>query len=89
MTPADADPPRVVGLGYDPGGPAPVVLLKAAGRDVQPVLDAAQTAGTTIIRDPRLVDQLYRVPIDSPIGRDLYPVMAALIAHILTTGSQA
>jgi len=36
-----------------------------------------------IVRDPELVAQLYRVPVDGAIGRDLFPIMAALLVHVL------
>jgi hypothetical protein len=29
------------------------------------------------------VNALYRTPVDAPIGRELFPVMAALIAHVM------
>jgi len=36
-----------------------------------------------IARDPELVAQLYRVPADGAIARDLFPIMAALLIHVL------
>jgi type III secretion system FlhB-like substrate exporter len=36
-----------------------------------------------IVRDPALAEPLYRVPTDAPIGRELFPVMAVLLAQIL------
>ncbi|HYM34761.1 MAG TPA: EscU/YscU/HrcU family type III secretion system export apparatus switch protein [Steroidobacteraceae bacterium] len=74
---------RVVGLSYDENEPAPVVMLKAAGVDADALLDAAKSEDLTVVRDAALVDQLYRVPMDSPISRELFPVVALLLAHVL------
>jgi type III secretion system FlhB-like substrate exporter len=75
---------RVVGISYDSGDSAPVVMLKAAGAEATTVLDAAQQREDLhIVRDPALVDRLYRLPMDGPISRELFPVMALLLAHVL------
>ena len=75
---------RVVGVGYTPGDDAPTVLAKASGEQAAAVLAAARASGdVAIVRDPGLVEQLYRVPIDGPIGRELFPVMAVLLAEVL------
>lgn len=75
---------RVVGVSYEPGDAAPIVMLKAAGADADTVLSQAKSRDdVTIVRDPALVNQLYRVPMDRPIGRELFPVMAVLLAHVL------
>ena len=75
---------RVVGVKYDPDDKAPVVVVKGAGEAADAVLDqAVQQTGLPVVRDAALVDKLYRVPIDAAIGRDLFPVMAALLAHTL------
>jgi hypothetical protein len=34
-------------------------------------------------RDPQQLEQLYRVPLERPIGSDLLTVMANLLAHVL------
>jgi type III secretion system FlhB-like substrate exporter len=36
-----------------------------------------------IVQDVALVNQLYRVPVDESIGRDLFAVMAGILAHVL------
>lgn len=35
------------------------------------------------MQDVALVNQLYRVPVDESIGRDLFVVMAGILAHLL------
>jgi type III secretion system FlhB-like substrate exporter len=36
---------------------------------------------------PQLVEQLYSVPLETPIGRELFVVMASLLAHVLNVDS--
>jgi flagellar biosynthetic protein FlhB len=74
---------KVVGVRYAPGEGAPVVLLKGAGEEAASLLEAASLHETPVVRDPALVDALYRLPTESKITRELFPVMAALIAHVM------
>jgi len=80
---------RVVGVSYEAGDAAPLVMLKAAGPDADALLSQArQREDLPVIRDPALLNQLYRVPIDRPIGRELFPIMAVLLAHVLRVDRQ-
>jgi type III secretion system FlhB-like substrate exporter len=76
---------RVVGVRYEMGEFAPTVVLKSAGVGAQAVLDAARSGADApaVVRDAALVEQLYRIPIDGNVGRELFPVMATLLAHVL------
>ena len=75
---------KVIGVSYDLGAAAPAVMLKAAGDAADAVLDAARDRqDLPVVRDAALVDQLYRLPLDSAIGKELFPVMAVLLAHVL------
>lgn len=75
---------RVVGVSYDFEDAAPTVILKGAGAEAQQILARAQQLGdVTVVKDPQLVRELYRLPLDAPIGRELFPVMAALLAHVV------
>jgi len=86
---------RVVGVSYSLDDPAPTVVVKGSGAEAQAILASARADGdTVIVKDAALTDRLYRVPIDAPIGRELFPVMAVLLAHVLQvdrerTGSDA
>jgi type III secretion system FlhB-like substrate exporter len=75
----------VVGVSYEMGELAPTIVLKSAGVGAQAVLDAARRLpdAPPVVRDTALVDQLYRIPIDGAIGRELFPVMATLLAHLI------
>lgn len=77
---------RVVGLSCDLGEAAPTVILKGAGAEAEEILERArQLADVPIVKDPQLVRELYRLPLDAPIGRELFPVMAAVLADIIRT----
>lgn len=81
----DDKPQRVVGVSYEPGELAPTVVLKSVGAGAEAVLEQARRAvdGPEVVRDAALVDQLYRIPIDAPVGRELFPVLATLLAHVI------
>jgi hypothetical protein len=34
-------------------------------------------------RDPQVLEQIYSVPLERPVGRELFTVMASLLAHVL------
>lgn len=76
---------KVVGVSYsleDAGGPT--VILKGAGAEAQAVLERARQLGDIpVVKDPQLVRELYRVPLETAIGRELFPVMATLLAHVI------
>jgi len=75
---------RVVGVSYTEGGAPPAVVVKGSGEAAEAVLNQARARDDVpIVHDPALVAQLYRVPVDGTIGRDLFPVMAALLAQVL------
>jgi type III secretion system FlhB-like substrate exporter len=78
------DKKRVVGISCDPTEGGPVVVVKGAGEAADAILEnARQQENLPVVRDAPLVNQLYRVPIDGAVGRDLFPVMAVLLAHLL------
>jgi flagellar biosynthesis protein len=76
---------RVVGMSFDPTTDAvPTVILKGAGVEAHEILARARQLGDVpIVKDPQLVRELYRLPLDAPIGRELFPVMAAVLAHVV------
>jgi type III secretion system FlhB-like substrate exporter len=81
---------RVVGVSYEAGDAAPLVMLKAAGADADALLSqASRRDDLPVVRDPALLNQLYRVPMDQPIGRELFPIMAVLLAHVLRLDRQS
>jgi type III secretion system FlhB-like substrate exporter len=77
---------KVVGVSYSPEDGAPTVILKGAGADADSLLaQARRRQDLPVVHAPALTEQLYRTPLDAPIARELFPVMAALLAHVLHT----
>lgn len=78
-------PKRVVGLRYRPdeGDDAlPEVILKGAGPLAEELLKSRGPHGPAVVKDEALLDALYRLPLDSAIGPELFQAVAALLAHI-------
>jgi type III secretion system FlhB-like substrate exporter len=75
---------KVVGVSFAEDATVPTVVLKAAGEDAANVVTQAQAEGRVpLVRLPQLADALYRTPIDAPIDKELFPVMAALLVHVM------
>ena len=74
---------KVVGLAYEPGGPLPRVVVKGAGEFAERILrDRDWLRGQTVIRDPQLAEQLFRLPVDGQIGAELFQLVAILLTHV-------
>ena len=74
---------KVVGLAYEPGGPLPRVVVKGAGELAERILrDRDWLRGQTVIRDPQLAEQLFRLPVDGQIGAELFQLVAILLTHV-------
>ena len=74
---------RVVGLAYHAEEGPPRVILKAAGPLAEQVLAARDPwRGPRVVRNEALLQSLYRLPLDSNIGPELFFVVAAILAHV-------
>jgi type III secretion system FlhB-like substrate exporter len=82
---SECAPTRIVGLRYEPEDGAPQVILKASGEAAEELLRARQRMARApqVVRNPALLEQLYRLPVDGRIGPELYRVAAILLAHVL------
>jgi type III secretion system FlhB-like substrate exporter len=77
---------KVVGVSYAPDSGAPTVILKGAGADADSLLaQARRRDDLPVVHAPALTEQLYRTPLDAPVAKELFPVMAALLAYVLHT----
>jgi flagellar biosynthesis protein len=75
---------RIVGLAYDPEAQSlPQVVVKGCGELAQRILQERDwVAGPTLVKDPALVEQLYRLPLEGSIGPDLFQLVAQLLSHV-------
>ena len=73
---------RVVGLQYEPGEGLPQVVLKGSGKLAEDILERGRQDRKTVVRDEKLLKQLYRLPVDAEIGPDLFQLVAILLAHV-------
>ena len=74
---------RVVGIKYEKGKGLPRVILKGQGYIADEMLKRRDKHnGPPLVKDEKLVQQLYRLPIDGEIGRDLFELVAILLVHV-------
>ena len=80
---------KVVGLKYETGQGLPEVIVKGSGEAAEEILRrGAALGGPPVVRDAALVDQLYRLPMDAPIGPELFELVATLLAHVFSLEPQ-
>lgn len=86
----DGKPQRVVGIRYEPEQGAPRVILKGAGSVAEEILRSRhQRTGPQVVRNPELLEKLYRLPVDAQIGRELYHLVAIVLAHVFSIEAKA
>jgi flagellar biosynthesis protein len=74
---------KVVGLAYEPGKGLPRVVVKGNGPMAEQILrERDLVEGPMLVKDPQLLQQLYRLPMDAEIGPELFQLVAALLAHV-------
>jgi len=78
---------KVVGLTYAPGEGLPQIMLKGVGPVAEELLARGRSAGTPVVRDRDLVERLFRMPMDSEIGPELFRIVAVVLAHVLALNS--
>ncbi len=81
---AEGSPPRrVVGLKYAPEEGLPQVILKGTGPLAEEILRRRNpNVGPQVVKNEALLQSLYRLPLDSRIGPELFHVVAVLLAHV-------
>jgi flagellar biosynthesis protein len=74
---------KVVGLAYQPGDELPRVVVKGCGEAAVAILrDRDWLRGPQVVRDPQLAEQLFRLPLEGPIGPELFQLVAILLTHV-------
>lgn len=77
-------PRRVVGIHFTEESLVPVVVLKAAGLQAEHLIaEATRDNLKPVVESKLLTGQLYRIPVDQTVTPDLFPLMAALLAHVV------
>lgn len=80
---------RVIGLQYEAGKGLPRVILKGSGKLAEKILERSKEKdGPPVVKDKKLMQQLYRLPIDAEIGPELYEVVAVLLVHVFAIEEQ-
>jgi flagellar biosynthesis protein len=80
---------RVVGIKYEPGKGLPRVILKGSGDQAREIIDSGKRRkGPPLVKDRNLLEQLYRLPMESEIGPELYELVAALLVHVYAIGEE-
>jgi len=80
---------KVVGLAYKPGGELPRVVVKGCADAAEAILrERDWVRGPRVVRDPQLTEQLYRLPLEAPIGPELFQLVAILLTHVFAIEEQ-
>ena len=83
MTKEDLSIKRVVGLKYEIGEGLPQVILKGSGKLADDILSHRNAIrGPPVVKDEKLLDALYRLPVDAEIGPELFELVAILLVHV-------
>jgi len=84
------DRPAAAALHYDPTGPAPPEII-ATGRGLvaDEIVNVAREHGIALHQDPGLVEALSMLNIGSVIPRELYAVVAEVLAFVYTVDAEA
>jgi len=86
---SESDFKKVVGLKYTPGEELPRLILKGSGKIAEEILKQRNSLNShKVVEDKELVNKLYRLPIDAEITRDLYEVVAIILAHVFSVNEK-
>lgn len=82
-------PKRVVGLHYDPEAGLPTIVVKGNGPIAERLLESTlKEDGPRLVRDPALLEQLYRLPTEAAIDPALFQVVAAVLTHVFSVNQK-
>jgi len=76
-------PQKVVGLAFEARDELPRVVVKGCGEAAERILrERDWLHGPGVVKDPQLLEQLYRLPMDGTIGPELFQLVAILLTHV-------
>ncbi len=82
--------PAAAALKYDPvGSDAPQIVAFGRGLMAQEMLRVAQEHGVPLHEDAQLVEALSRLELTQSIPRELYAVVAEVLAYVFRIDAQA
>jgi flagellar biosynthesis protein len=74
---------KVVGLAFEARDELPRVVVKGCGEAAERMLrERDWLHGPGVVKDPQLLEQLYRLPMDGTIGPELFQLVAILLTHV-------
>lgn len=74
---------KVVGLKYEAEEGLPRVILKGSGKLADDILEAQKKPGSPpLVKDERLLRELYKLPVDGEIGADLFELVAIMLVRV-------
>jgi type III secretion system FlhB-like substrate exporter len=80
---------KVVGLAYPSHEELPTVIVKGCGEMAERLLrERDWLNGPPVVKDPKLAEQLWRLPVDGQIGPELFQLVAILLTHVLAIEEQ-
>ncbi len=84
MKKEDNEPKRVVGIKYKKEkGEIPRVIVKGSGAQADKIIEKGRKLSPKkVIQDEQLLRQVYKLPVDAEIGRELFELVAILLIHI-------
>lgn len=76
---------KVVALEYRPEVGIPVVTYKAAGVNAAKLLEnSLRQNSIPLVRNEKLLEQLFKLPLNSTIDPKLFQVVATILVHIFS-----
>jgi flagellar biosynthesis protein len=74
---------KIVGLQYKKGDGLPRVILKGQGYVADEIIRRRSISNPQpLVKDEKLAQQLYKLPIDGEITPDLFELVAILLVHV-------
>jgi len=82
--------PAAAALHYDPTGPAPPeIIATGQGMIAEEIVAVAREHGIPLHQDPGLVEALSKLDIGTVIPRELYVVVAEVLAFVYSVDAEA
>jgi flagellar biosynthesis protein len=82
--------PAAAAMYYDPAGSAPPeIIATGQGMIAEEIVNAAREHGIPLHQDPGLVEALSKLDIGTMIPRELYAVVAEVLAFVYSVDTEA